>query len=249
MTIPFTPFFERLVDATGINTQMALAEALGVNRSAVTQAKLRDAVPQKWILALARRYTLSPDWLEFGSGSPRPALRKSAAAARLSPVCKIGRGPAERPVSVARNGAPFRLDQDLVYVPKAAARLCAGGGSFETGALPVSEHPFPRQWLAKMGNPSSMVFMDVVGDSMEPGILDGDMVLVDQSNTGISPQVVLAVGLEDAIYLKRVEKRSDGILLHSDNGAYPNIELFGDDLSTFRIIGKVVWFCRDCRFF
>ena len=34
-----------------------------------------------------------------------------------------------------------------------------------------------------MGSPKSMVFMDVVGSSMEPGILDGDMVLVDQSAT------------------------------------------------------------------
>ena len=134
-------------------------------------------------------------------------------------------------------------------MPKVQARLCAGGGSFELGALPVSEHPFPRQWLAKMGSPSSMVFMDVVGDSMEPGIRDGDMVLVDQSNTGISPQVVLAVGLEDAIYLKRVEKRSDGILLHSDNAAYSSMEVYGDELNSFRVIGKVVWLCRDCRYY
>ena len=140
-------------------------------------------------------------------------------------------------------------DQELIYVPKAQARLCAGGGSFEVGALPVSEHPFPRQWLAKMGSPSAMVFMDVVGDSMEPGIRDGDMVLVDQSNTQISPQSILAVGVDDAIYLKRVEKRNGGILLHSDNNDYSDLELYGDELNSFRVIGKVVWLCRDCRYY
>ena len=46
MRIPFTTFFERLLQATDITTQMDLARALGVNRSAITQAKLRDAVPQ-----------------------------------------------------------------------------------------------------------------------------------------------------------------------------------------------------------
>lgn len=253
MTIPFSTFFGRLLKTTDIATQTGLAEALGLNRSAITQAKRRDAVPQKWILTLARRYSLSPDWLEYGSGEARPEARQKTAETRhqagrttpsngLAASAKLHVFARPKPLSTAS-------EQDIVYVPKAQARLCAGGGSFEVGALPVSEHPFPRQWLAKMGSPSAMVFMDVVGDSMEPGILDGDMVLVDQNNTQINPQAVLAVGLEDAIYLKRVEKRNGGILLHSDNNAYSAMELYGDELDSFRIIGKVVWLCRDCRYY
>ena len=253
MTIPFTTFFERLLKATNIDTQTGLADALGLNRSAVTQAKRRDAVPQKWILALARRYALSPDWLEYGSGEPHSEARQKAdqtrqPAGRVTPAHGIAAS-AKLHVFTRPRPLPAASEQELVYVPKAQARLCAGGGSFEVGALPVSEHPCPRQWLAKMGSPSSMVFMDVVGDSMEPGILDGDMVLVDQSNTQITPQAVLAVGLEEAIYLKRVEKRNGGILLHSDNNAYSAMELYGDELDSFRIIGKVVWLCRDCRYY
>ena len=252
MLIPFTAFFERLVSATDIGTQTELAKALGLNRSAVTQAKLRDAVPQKWILALARRYSLSPDWLEYGSGAPLPEPRHEPLPTRpravRTPVPHVHK-PTAKPHAFAQehNASASRI-QEIIYVPKAQAKLCAGGGSFEVGALPVSEHPFPRQWLAKMGSPTSMVFMDVVGDSMEPGIQDGDMVLVDQSNRQIGPQSVLAVGLEDAIYLKRVEKRNDAILLHSDNNAYSDIEIYGDELDNFRVIGKVVWLCRDCRY-
>ncbi len=225
MGIPFSVFFERLREATDIGSQTDLANALGVNRSAVTQAKVRDSVPPKWVLALARRYTLSPDWLEFGSGAPRAFPG------------------AETPDKALSEGG-----QELVYVPKAAARLCAGGGSFEVGAVPVAEHPFPRRWLARMGSPSDMVFMDVVGDSMAPGIMDGDMVLVDQSALNIAPQVVLAVGVEESIYIKRVEKRGEGVLLRSDNPGYSDMELYGDELDTFRILGKVVWLCRDCRY-
>ena len=251
MTIPFTEFFKRLAAATDIKTQMGLAQALGLNRSAVTQAKLRDAVPQKWILALARRYSLSPDWLEFGAGqaSPKPQpvpFSTRCLGSRALPVQE--RKTVAKPHAVAsKQQASTEIARELVYVPKAQAILCAGGGSFEVGALPVSEHPFPRQWLAKMGNPAAMVFMDVVGDSMEPGIQDGDMVLVDQSNTRISLRAVLAVGLDDAIYLKRVEQRNGGLLLRSDNSAYSDIEIHGDELNTFRVIGKVVWLCRDCR--
>ena len=218
MNIPFDAFFARLAKETDINTQTALADALGVNRSAITQAKTRNAVPHKWILAIARYCSLSPDWLEFGKGSPRFSLVRM-----------------EEPPTA-----------DVVLIPKVSARLCAGGGSFEHGAFPVAEHPFPRAWLARMGNPSQMVFMDVVGDSMEPDIHDGDMVLVDQSVSRPMPRVVMAVGLDDAIYIKRVENRGQGIRLLSDNPDYSPMELYGDELSTFRIIGKVVWLCRDC---
>lgn len=235
MTIPFLTFFERLRKATDIDTQMALAEALGVNRSAITQAKLRNAVPQKWILTLARRYSLSPDWLEFGTGTPEEAGRLKKGAS----VSKIGLWNAGGRFGNLQAGGELQL------VPKAAARLCAGGGSFEVDAVPVAEYPLPRAWLAGLGNPSSMVFMDVVGDSMEPGIYDGDMVLVDTSNHFVSPDKIFAVGFDDAIYLKRVERVGDTLRLLSDNAAYAAIELRGDELGSFRVIGKMVWLCRD----
>ncbi len=220
MNIPFDAFFARLSRETEIRTQTALAEALGVNRSAITQAKVRDAVPHKWILTLARHCSLSPDWLEFGKGRPRPSVSPAAPTE-------------EKPV-------------EMIFVPKVAAKLCAGGGSFEHGAFPVAEHPFPRAWLARMGRPSAMVFMDVVGDSMEPDIHDGDMVLVDQSVQRPVPRAVMAVGVEDAVFIKRVENRGAGVRLLSDNPDYSPMELYGDELETFRIIGKVVWLCRDC---
>lgn len=219
MNIPFDAFFARVAKETEIRTQTALADALGVNRSAITQAKVRNAVPQKWILALARRCAISPDWLEYGKGTPRP----------------------KAPVQAQES-----LPADVVFVPKVAARLCAGGGSFEHGAYPVAKHPFPRQWLARMGRPAAMVFMDVVGDSMEPGIYDGDMVLVDQSAQQPAARAVMAVGVDDAVYIKRVEQRGGGIRLLSDNPSYGPMELYGDELETFRIIGKVIWLCRDC---
>lgn len=221
MIISFDAFFERLKKATGIDTQMALAEALEINRSAVTQAKNRDAVPQKWVLRLARRYSISADWLEFGTGT----MHNKTMVTSVSP-----------PVG------------EVMQVPKMAATVSAGGGSYENTAFPVGSHPFPRQWLSKMGNPNTMVFMDVVGNSMEPSINDGDMVLIDQGHTTLSPHGVYAVGYEETLYIKRVEQRSGYVILHSDNPNYSDIEISGDELNSFRVIGKVIWLCRDCRY-
>ena len=242
MTIPFDTFFQRVVQAAGISSQTELARALGVNRSAITQAKNRDAVPPKWVLALSRCYSISPDWLEFGTKAEGTG-NKSAASSR--PGLAL---PAPRVQQRGAFAQGLRELGESILIPKVQARLCAGGGSFEIEAVPVSEHPFPRAWLSRMGSPESMVFMDVIGNSMEPAIYDGDMVLVDQSVTQTASNAVMAVGYEDAIYIKRLEQRPRGLALISDNPEYAPMELAGDEMAMFRVIGRVVWLCRDCRY-
>ena len=55
----------------------------------------------------------------------------------------------------------------------------------------------------RKGNPKEMVLMYVDGESMEPEIRDGDMVLIDQSKKEVRLGRVFAVGFDDAIYLKK----------------------------------------------
>ncbi|MFP5258048.1 MAG: helix-turn-helix domain-containing protein, partial [Acidobacteriota bacterium] len=62
----FEGFFARAAKAAGLASQAELAGLLGVHRSAVTQAKRKDAVPKAWVLAVSRRTGADPDWLEFG---------------------------------------------------------------------------------------------------------------------------------------------------------------------------------------
>ena len=209
----FEGFFARAARAADIASQAELAALLGVHRSAVTQAKKKDAVPKAWVLALSRRTGADPDWLEFGRGAP------------------ARREPAE--------DAPF------MGIPKVRARLSAGGGSFETGAEVEDFHCFRRDWLRRKGSPAGMVLMDVVGNSMEPEIRHGDMVLIDQGQTAVVAHGVYAVGLEDTVLVKRVEKRPGSLVLLSDNRDYVPIVLSGDELEALRIIGRVLWVGRE----
>lgn len=94
-----------------------------------------------------------------------------------------------------------------------------------------------------------MVLMQVSGDSMQPEILDGDMVLIDQGKKDIPLKLgrIFAVGFEDAIYLKRIDKLPGKIILKSVNPEYPPVELdvrgqLGD---SFRVIGQVLWVGRE----
>ncbi len=219
--LSFQTFFQRLEEATSIESQQDLAKVLGVNRSAITQAKRRDAIPQRWVLAISRQFGVNPDWLEFGTGQAR--------------------------VSSVRKEEPRSPYPAISTVPKVYARLCAGGGSFDVEAAVVEEHVFRQDWLAKKGRPGSMVLMDVFGNSMEPEIREGDMVLVDQSQTGIFAGSIYAVGLEDAVMIKRLERKMGEVVLHSDNPDYAPIPIRGDELDSFRVIGRIVWISREYR--
>jgi len=212
----FDDFFQRVCQATGIDSQQGLATLIGVNRSAVSQAKNRDAVPETWVYKLSRDHGLSADWLERGLGAQR-----------------------------VREAGP--VEPEFRQVPKVRARLCAGGGSFETGPGVGEYHAFRWAWLARKGQPDAMVLMDVFGNSMEPEIKDGDMVLLDQSQREIIAGQIYAVGVEDTVMVKRIEKRPKSLVLVSDNSDYHPIVFHGEELETVRIIGKIVWLCREFR--
>lgn len=212
----FDLFFLRVCEATGIRTQQELATLLGVNRSAITQAKTRGAAPEAWLFKLARDYGYSLEWLESGRGAPSSRM-------------------------------PERDFSEFVQVPKVKARLCAGGGSFDVSGEIEDYFAFRRSWAQRKGEPSSMVMMDIFGASMEPELREGDTVLLDQSQIQIIAGQIYAVGVEDTVMVKRIEKRPHGLALLSENPHYSALLLQGDELETVRVIGKVVWVCREYR--
>jgi phage repressor protein C with HTH and peptisase S24 domain len=216
MASVFDSFLHRVFETTGVHSQAELAEALDINRSAITQARKKDAIPSKWLLQLFRRYGLNPDWVETGAGPAfiNPAPRESA---------------------------------DFMQVPKVEARLCAGGGSFEAGSDILGYYSFQESWLRSKGSPGKMVLMDIFGNSMAPEMKDGDTVLIDQDQNSILSGAIYAVGVDDTIMVKRLEKHPKTLVLLSDNKDYAPIHLKEGDAESLRIIGKVIWICREMR--
>jgi phage repressor protein C with HTH and peptisase S24 domain len=141
----------------------------------------------------------------------------------------------------------FNCDIAFKQIPKVAARLSAGTGSFECNEE-VSEYlSFQSSWLSRKGSAPSMVAMEVFGNSMEPVIREGDTVLIDQSQQNIMAGAIYAVGVEDTILVKRLEKHPDKLVLSSDNKDFQPIYLEADLLSKVRILGRVIWSCREYR--
>ncbi len=143
----------------------------------------------------------------------------------------------------------LRNDDDATFekIPKVKARLSAGGGSFDVGDDIEGFYSFKKAWLRKRGVPNKMVLVDIFGNSMEPELKDGDTVLVDHSQKAILAGSVYAIGIDDTVMVKRVEKYPNKLVLLSTNEAYSPIFLQGHEINTARIIGKVIWACREFR--
>ena len=139
-----------------------------------------------------------------------------------------------------------RADENLTLcIPKVSAKACAGAGSLEVESNTIGVVPFERDWIQRKGQPTNMVAMDIVGDSMIPEIQPGDTVLVDLSRTepaGIGPYIMSLAG---DLLIKRIQTRLGLVTLFSDNPKYPPITLQGDEIETLRIIGKVLWASRS----
>lgn len=132
-------------------------------------------------------------------------------------------------------------------IPKVKARLSAGGGSFEVGTEIQGYYAFQTEWLRTKGNPECMVLMDIFGNSMEPELKDGDSVLIDESQKAILAGAFYAVGVDDTIMVKRVEKHPNKLVLLSENRDYAPIFLGSNESQSVRIIGKVIWAGREFR--
>ena len=218
-TICATEILDRLLKALSLSKDIQLADYLGVSAQAVSQARKKNKVPDGWLIRAAVKGELSLDALLLGKA---PAVMKD------------------------ETDTPF--DGEFCTIPLVAARLSAGGGSLETAGQVINQMAFRRDWVSRKGNPDRMVLMRVHGDSMEPYIQQGDLVLVDQSKTSIIPHTVFAVGVDDGIYIKALETLpGQKLVLRSFNVRYTpmEIDMRGDLADSIRIIGKVVWWCHE----
>lgn len=95
------------------------------------------------------------------------------------------------------------------------------------------------------GLPSgNLIYLEAKGDSMQPTIPNGAMVVIREQPEVENGEIaaVLVNGNEEAT-LKRVKKQGNNIILIPDNSAYDPI--FADSDNPIKIIGKAIKFEQD----
>lgn len=212
---------QRLLASTGSPNEAVLADRLGISSQSVYNAKKKGKIPPAWVVDVSKKYDVSTDWLFFGLGE----MRRS-----------------DSDLSDRHDCAP----QDTLMVPRVKARLSAGSGSLETSNDIEERYAFKSKWLRSRGQASKMVLMYVTGDSMEPDIKDRDMVLIDQSQVDIVAGGAYAIGMDDEVLVKYVDKEPGTYVLRSANPLYAPIKVdLRDESLNVRVIGRVLWVGRE----
>lgn len=132
--------------------------------------------------------------------------------------------------------------QDFPLVPLYAAQASAGGGAFVDYA-PIKDHiPFTPDFMRKrLGrtNTKGLLCVYARGDSMEPSIGNGDMIMVDTDQSDLSSDV-FAFTYDDTFFIKRLQPQPGSLTVISDNPAYPPFTLEQEHMNELSIVGRVV---------
>ena len=167
----------------------------------------------------------------------RPATTRSQAQ-RSAVGSRHGRS--EIRMADARSPAPRRTygegGEGAVNVPL-VGRIAAGT-PIEALQNKVSDIPVPGGMLGK----GTHYALEVTGDSMiNAGILDGDTVIIQESDTANTGEIIVALVDNEEATLKRLRRRGDSIALEAANPAYET-RLYGAD--RIKVQGKLVGLIR-----
>jgi phage repressor protein C with HTH and peptisase S24 domain len=135
-------------------------------------------------------------------------------------------------------------DDSVAHIPILDVRAAAGAGATNGDEQVLAYLPFPREFLRALGvKPDRVRALHAYGDSMEPTIPDGRLVLVDLGDRDISRPRVFVLRTPDGLRLKRVQRLVDGsIRLLSDNKElYPPEMIAGADINGIKVIGRAIW--------
>ncbi|WP_457798139.1 S24 family peptidase [Methylocystis sp. S23] len=133
---------------------------------------------------------------------------------------------------------------DPISIPLLSVTASAGHGAKNDAQRGEASFSFSRARLRELGaNTSRVEFIKARGDSMEPTIKDGSIVLVDRSQKEIVGDAIYVVSIDENVLIKRVQRQIDGTLtLISDNSAvYPPLRLSKADAEQLRVHGRVFW--------
>ena len=201
-------------------TQKQLAEAASVEQPLISQLETGKTLKSAHIAQIAKACGVNAIWLASGEGQM---------------------------LGDDDNGIHPRTPHDSEYalIPQYSAKGACGDGYMNGHVEIKGGLAFRRDWLAKMKvRPENLYVIYAEGDSMEPYIFEGDVVLFDSSDLELRDRQVYAIRRPDGgISIKRILQQLSGRwIIHSDNQGKYSPEPIGEDvLHHIPILGRVIW--------
>ena len=208
----FAARIELLTDGSGVKNS-ELARKAGISEALVRNWKLPGGSEpaRDKIIAFAEAANVNIEWLMTGREPMRPGEENQKGV-----------------------GAEFAL------VPIYNVSISAGAGAFPNKEHVIGNLAFTRHWLRSRGlQVNHLAATNAKGDSMEPSINDGDMLLIDTLQRDLGQDDIYVIRRDDALMVKRLQLGFDeNVLVISDNPRYKEQSISTADLD---IIGRVVW--------
>jgi phage repressor protein C with HTH and peptisase S24 domain len=219
-------------------SQKDMAADLGISLPALQGYEAGKSFPGGKVIESLVKLGFNANWLLTGEGGIKEmASAKPFYKQILSGEVLIGEDYTVRePADV--------LDDGFVKVPRYKVDASAGHGSVISSEQIVDHLAFRADWVrhALGVQVSALALINVTGDSMEPTLSNGDLILIDTSVGRVDDSGVYVLQFDGKLKVKRIHSKTDGTVdIISDNPRYP-IELINNDLvQGLNVVGRVVW--------
>jgi len=179
----------------------------------------KQKIPPEIITKLRNILNINPDWLLTGEGEMYKTQKGG-----INVIEKL-----ENAI-------------EINYLPEVYA---AAGYGAVNGDYPVVEKMHcTLEFVASIlniKNPYNGVdIIKVIGDSMEPFISNGEIMVIEKTHNAHNGDIVIA-NINGNVYVKRLEKDPFGkwVKLISENPEYETIKLEGEELNYMQVVGVV----------
>lgn len=242
-------FPERLREVIGNTSLRRFSKRCGMSDATLREYLRGSTTPTLERLAvIAREGNVSVEWLAAGVAHDLSKCSPGFQDRIKDDFEKYSRPPG---ASVIMEGLPAsefyrREDDGYAYIPLYEVRAAAGHGTFVEQERAVDSLAFRQAWVRNelRADPSDLYLIKVDGESMEPVLRSGDVILVNHQDNSAQRDGIYVMRIDDALLVKRLQPLPDGRLrASSDNPAYEPFDIererMGDNAVS--IIGRVVW--------
>jgi phage repressor protein C with HTH and peptisase S24 domain len=221
----------RIKEELSIQTDVELAEAMGVGIRRIHNWKQRNTIPTEAIVAICGSEGLDLEYILTGN---KP---------------NSGRYPSgDNRVAESRDMSPQNNEQPRVNLPyKRFVKYDSHGNvicSFESPQIVDVLSPGTNWLIHALGvQPEDLLLMKIVGDNMSPWVQDGDLVFVDTSYKSTINGGVLALRYSDGtMTVRRIFRNPDGTLLakcDAESSEPELLDITNEDMYPL-VVGRVV---------